>query len=188
MACLVGKSGCAVRAGALRAGDACTPTDRRPRDGDCGRACHRWKSADPRVADQVFRDAGCGQGPRAGLRRAWPEDSRAGRVHALGDRHTRRRKRGSGAVHAIRSPERMTERVVVDGLSVAKVFHDFISKEALPGTGVPEAAFWARLSRLIHDLAPRNRALLKKRDDLQAKIDAWHRARKGQSFDLPAYK
>ena len=82
----------------------------------------------------------------------------------------------------------MTERVVVDGLSVAKVFHDFISKEALPGTGVPEAAFWARLSRLIHDLAPRNRALLKKRDDLQAKIDAWHRARKGQSFDLPAYK
>ena len=42
----------------------------------------------------------------------------------------------------------MTERVVVDGLSVAKVLHDFISKEALPGTGVPEAAFWARLDRL----------------------------------------
>ena len=82
----------------------------------------------------------------------------------------------------------MTERVVVDGLSVAKVFYDFISKEALPGTGVSEAAFWARLDRIVHDLAPRNRALLEKRDDLQAKIDAWQRARKGKPFDLPAYK
>jgi malate synthase len=82
----------------------------------------------------------------------------------------------------------MTKRVVVGGLSVAKVLHDFIGKETLPGTGVPEAAFWARLDRLVHDLAPRNRALLKKRDNLQAKIDAWHRTRKGQLFDLPAYK
>ncbi len=82
----------------------------------------------------------------------------------------------------------MTKRVVVGGLSVAKVLHDFIGKETLPGTGVPEAAFWARLDRLVHDLAPRNRALLKKRDNLQAKIDAWHLTRKGQLFDLRAYK
>ena len=82
----------------------------------------------------------------------------------------------------------MTERVVVDGLSVAKVLYDFITKEVLPGTGVPEAAFWARLDRLVHDLAPKNRALLKKRDDLQARIDDWHRARKAKPFDLPAYK
>ena len=82
----------------------------------------------------------------------------------------------------------MTERVVVDGLSVAKVLHDFISKEVLPGTGVPEAAFWARLDRLIHAMAPKNSALLERRNDLQAKIDDWHRARKGKPFDLPAYK
>jgi malate synthase len=82
----------------------------------------------------------------------------------------------------------MTERVVVDGLSVAKVLHDFIRKEVLPGTGLSEAAFWTRIDRLVHDLAPKNRALLELRDDLQGKIDAWHRARKGQTYDLPAYK
>ena len=82
----------------------------------------------------------------------------------------------------------MTDRVVVDGLSVARVLHDFINKEALPGTGVPEAGFWTRLDRIVHDLAPKNRALLAKRDILQAKIDDWHRARKGKPFDLPAYK
>ena len=82
----------------------------------------------------------------------------------------------------------MIERVVVDGLSVARVLYEFINREVLPGTGVPETALWARLDRLIHDLAPKNRVLLKKRDDLQAKIDEWHRAHKGTPFDLRAYK
>jgi malate synthase len=82
----------------------------------------------------------------------------------------------------------MTERVVVEGLSVAKVLHDFINKEVLPGTGVPEAGFWTRLDRIVHDLAPKNRTLLAKRDALQARIDEWHRARKGTPFDLAAYK
>jgi malate synthase len=82
----------------------------------------------------------------------------------------------------------MTERVLIDGLSVAKALYDFITKEALPGTGISETAFWTRLDRLVHDLAPKNRALLAKRDALQGKIDAWHRARKGKPFDLPAYK
>jgi malate synthase len=81
-----------------------------------------------------------------------------------------------------------TERVVVDGLSVAKVHYDFITKEALPGTGVPESGFWTRLDRIVHDLAPKNRALLKKRDELQARIDDWHRARRGKPFDPAAYK
>jgi malate synthase len=70
----------------------------------------------------------------------------------------------------------------------SKVLHEFIVREALPGTGISETAFWARLDRLIHDLAPRNRALLAKRDELQARIDTWHVARKGHAFDLAAYK
>ena len=82
----------------------------------------------------------------------------------------------------------MTERVLVGGLSVAKVLYDFVNREALPGTGVSETAFWTRLDRIVHDLSPKNRALLKVRDEMQAKIDAWHQARKGQPFDLAAYK
>jgi malate synthase len=82
----------------------------------------------------------------------------------------------------------MTDRVIVEGLSVARVLYDFINREVLPGTGVPEAGLWTRLDRIVHDLAPHNRALLAKRDVLQARIDEWHRARKGKPFDLATYR
>jgi malate synthase len=82
----------------------------------------------------------------------------------------------------------MTDRVIIERLSVARVLYDFINREVLPGTGVPEAGFWTRLDRIVHDLAPRNRALLAKRDALQAQIDEWHHARKGKRFDLAAYR
>ncbi|TBV08718.1 malate synthase G [Stutzerimonas kirkiae] len=82
----------------------------------------------------------------------------------------------------------MTERVEVGGLQVAKVLYDFVNNEAIPGTGVDVSAFWAGAAQLIHDLAPKNRALLAKRDDLQARIDAWHQARAGQTHDAAAYK
>ena len=48
----------------------------------------------------------------------------------------------------------MTDRVIVEGLSVARVLYDFINREVLPGTGVPEAGFWTRLDRIVHDLGP----------------------------------
>ena len=51
-----------------------------------------------------------------------------------------------------------------------------------------ETGFWTRLDRMVHDLAPKNRALLDARDALQAQVDAWHRQRKGKPFDLLAYK
>ena len=82
----------------------------------------------------------------------------------------------------------MTERVQAGGLQVAKVLYDFVNNEALPGTGLQADEFWAGFDRIVHDLAPRNRALLEKRDELQAKLDAWYRERKGQSIDLAEYK
>jgi malate synthase len=82
----------------------------------------------------------------------------------------------------------MSQRVQVGGLQVAKELYDFINTQALPGSGIEEQQFWSRFDRIVHDLAPRNRALLAKRDALQAKIDEWHRAHRGAEFDFDAYK
>jgi malate synthase len=82
----------------------------------------------------------------------------------------------------------MADRVQVCGLQVAKVLYDFVNNEAIPGTGIDADKFWAGAAAVITDLAPKNRALLAKRDDLQAQIDAWHRARKGEAHDGAAYK
>ncbi len=73
------------------------------------------------------------------------------------------------------------------GLAVAPVLRAFIETEALPGTGVEPARFWAALEGILRDLSPTNAALLAKRDDLQAKIDAWHRANPARPVDLAAY-
>lgn len=82
----------------------------------------------------------------------------------------------------------MTERVAVGNLQVAKSLYDFINDEALPGTEVDQTAFWDSLDTLLADLAPRNRELLARRDDLQARIDSWHRERRGQDFNAAEYK
>jgi len=78
--------------------------------------------------------------------------------------------------------------VETGGLRVAPVLHDFVSQEALPGTGIAGDAFWRGFGELVRAMAPRNRALLERRDALQARIDAWHRERRGQEFDAAAYR
>jgi malate synthase len=74
------------------------------------------------------------------------------------------------------------------GLSIDRALYRFVTEEALPGTGVAAAAFWDGFGTLVRDLAPKNRALLDRRDALQREIDAWHRARAGQVFDAGAYQ
>ncbi|MEY4642749.1 MAG: hypothetical protein RLZZ227_2743 [Pseudomonadota bacterium] len=60
-------------------------------------------------------------------------------------------------------------------LQISQVLYDFIEKEAAPGTGISPDAFWDALCNILERLAPVNKALLQKRDTLQAKIDAWHK-------------
>ncbi len=81
----------------------------------------------------------------------------------------------------------MTEFFDVGRLRIAPALHAFVVREALPGTGLTEAAFWAGLEAILADFQPRNRALLDKRDALQAQIDAWWREHKGQAFDVAAH-
>jgi len=82
----------------------------------------------------------------------------------------------------------MTDRVTIGRLQVATILRDFIEQEALPGTGVATDRFWSGLEAIIHDLSPRNQALLDTRDEIQAKIDAWHEANPDRPINQAAYK
>lgn len=73
------------------------------------------------------------------------------------------------------------------GLSIDKRLYDFLASEALPGTGVDAESFFAAFSAIVHDLAPKNRALLAKRDAFQEKLDAWYRTN-GAPLDGDAYQ
>ncbi len=82
----------------------------------------------------------------------------------------------------------MTDRIQLGGLQVATVLHQLLENEIAPGTGVEPADFWRALESIVNDLAPRNRDLLAVRDDMQAKINAWHAANPGAGYDRDAYK
>jgi malate synthase len=82
----------------------------------------------------------------------------------------------------------MTDRVVVGDLRVAKVLYDFITDEALPGTGIDPDTFWSGVDKVVAELTPENEALLARRDELQAQIDKWHRHRVIEPHDPEAYR
>ena len=79
----------------------------------------------------------------------------------------------------------MTARIQKGKLAIDKELYDFIENEALPGSGLDSATYWKNFEQVVVDLSPKNKTLLAKRDDLQAKIDEWHRNNK---FELEAYK
>ncbi len=72
-------------------------------------------------------------------------------------------------------------------LAIAPVLQKFVEQEALPGTGIAPHRFWTGLAGILEWFAPRNAALLARRDELQAVIDAWHRARRGAPIDQAEY-
>jgi len=82
----------------------------------------------------------------------------------------------------------MTDRIQCGGLQVAAAIHNLLENQIAPGTGVDPADFWAALESILTDLGPRNRELLAIRDDMQARIDAWHEANPGAGYDAAAYK
>jgi malate synthase len=82
----------------------------------------------------------------------------------------------------------MSKRSPYHRLQVDADLARFIETEALPGTGVDPAAFWAGFDALVHELAPKNAALLAERDRLQTELDSWHRAHPGPIQDMAAYQ
>ncbi len=84
----------------------------------------------------------------------------------------------------------MTENphITIGRLEVAASLVEFVRTDLSPGTGIDPDRFWDAFGAIVNDLDPRSRALLATRDDLQAQIDAWHTARRGQPHDRAAYE
>jgi len=82
----------------------------------------------------------------------------------------------------------MADRIEENGLLVASELHGFIENEALPGSGVEPQAFWSGLAGLVKTFGPKTKEALVRREDLQAKIDAWHKEHPGSNYDFAEYK
>src|ERR1700691_281744 len=82
----------------------------------------------------------------------------------------------------------MTATVAIGQVEIDKALYDFVNQEAIPDTGVDPESFWNGFAALVHRLAPANAAVLGPRDELQAKIDAWHREHPGPNFDRQRYR
>ena len=82
----------------------------------------------------------------------------------------------------------MAKKYILFGqLAIASELLDFVNNELLPGTGVTKENFWGGLDKCAHELAPKNRKLLAFRENLQKKIDVWHRDKKDEKFDIKKY-
>ncbi len=78
-------------------------------------------------------------------------------------------------------------RIEQHGLSIEQTLYDFLTKEVLPGTGLDADLFFRGFSEIVHQLSPKNRELLQKRDAFQVQLDDWYRAN-GAPADLAAYE
>jgi malate synthase len=80
----------------------------------------------------------------------------------------------------------MSNYVNAGSLQVDQRLYEFINSEVLPGTGLDREAFWPEFGELVHDLTPKNKALLARRDEIQDKLHDWHK--KNREFDFSSYK
>ena len=76
----------------------------------------------------------------------------------------------------------------INNLSVSNDLLNFVNNELLKNTKISPEKFWLGFDEAIHNLAPRNKELIKIRDDLQKKIDSWHIENKGSEINIEKYK
>ncbi len=77
---------------------------------------------------------------------------------------------------------------VVNNIKISKELLEFVNNELLKDTNINPDIFWSSFDKIVHELAPLNNQLLKKREDLQKKIDDWHLKNKGKEINLDEYK
>ena len=76
----------------------------------------------------------------------------------------------------------------VENLKVSEELLNFVNNELLKNTAVSPEKFWNGFSKVVHDLAPKNKELIKIREEIQQKINEWHKSRKGNEINLEEYK
>jgi len=82
----------------------------------------------------------------------------------------------------------MKEKYIkIKNLSIAKSLLSFVNKELLPGTKIKKENFWNGFDKCVHELAPKNKELLEIRENLQKKIDDWHKKKRGEKIDIKKY-
>jgi len=82
----------------------------------------------------------------------------------------------------------MKEKYIkVKNLSISEKLLNFVNNELLPNTKLKKENFWNGFDKTVHELATKNKELLEKRDELQNKIDEWHKKHKGNKFNIKEY-
>ena len=79
------------------------------------------------------------------------------------------------------------KKVTINDLRIDENLIKFINEEAIPGTGLDSEHFWKEFSNIVHELAPKNKNLIKKREEIQKKIDDWHLSNKDSALDKNKY-
>ena len=74
-----------------------------------------------------------------------------------------------------------------NGLKISSKLFDFINNEVIPGTHIKTNEFWNNFAKIVHELAPLNKSLIQKREDIQKKIDDWHKQNKGKELNKKEY-
>jgi len=83
----------------------------------------------------------------------------------------------------------MKEKYIkIKNLSISDKLLNFVNNELLPGTEIKKENFWGGFNKCVHELAPKNKALLEIREKLQTSIDSWHKDKKNEEFNNKKYK
>ena len=78
-------------------------------------------------------------------------------------------------------------KISKNNLKVSSILLEFINNEVIPGTGIVADEFWNKFDQAIHELAPINKNLINKREQIQIKIDDWHKSKKGKDINQKEY-
>ena len=78
-------------------------------------------------------------------------------------------------------------KISKNNLKVSSILLEFINNEVIPGTDIIADEFWSKFDRAVHELAPINKSLINKREQIQIKIDDWHKSKKGKDINQEEY-